>query len=142
VRALPSTQQVADRHQVQRVGLDPTPPRDAALRRDLGRVDLHHLPASWQHALAQQRLVVVPGRLDPDPDQPDPPTGGRHRHPLDQLRDPGPVHREPERPGQQLPCEVAHQRGRLPLADIDGTAISPPGSTPRVPRANCWARRP
>jgi hypothetical protein len=117
--AVPSPQQVADRHQVQRVGLEPPPSGQLPLAGHLGRVDLDQLPVGGQDTGADQRLVIVPGGLHANPDQPDRSTAGRQLHPLDQKPHPGHGHRELERAGQQLPGEVAHQRHRGVLADID-----------------------
>ena len=117
--AVPGAQQVTDRHQVQRVGLQPPPPGHLALAGYLGRVDLDQLPFLRQDTRADQRLVIVPGGLDADADQPDRSAAGRYLYPLDQQPHAGHGHRELKRAGQQLPGEVAHQRHRGALADIN-----------------------
>jgi hypothetical protein len=96
---MPGPQQVADRHQVQRVGLQSPPSRHLALGGHLGRVDLDQLPVRRQHAGADKRLVVVPGGLHADADQADHPSTGGRLDPLDQQRHPGHRHRELERTG-------------------------------------------
>jgi hypothetical protein len=117
--AVPGPQQVADRHQIQRIGLEPSPSRELPLAGHLGRVDLDELPFLRQDTRADQRLVIMPGGLHPDPDQPDHPSTGGCLDSLDQQPHPSHGHRELERTGQQLPGEVAHQRHRGMLADID-----------------------
>jgi hypothetical protein len=63
--AVPGPQQVADRHQIQRVGLEPPPSGQLPLAGHLGRVDLDQLPVGGQDIGADQRLVVVPAASTP-----------------------------------------------------------------------------
>jgi hypothetical protein len=63
--------------------------------------------------------MVVAGRLDPDPDQPNRPAGADLVDPIHQLGHPSLGHSELERPYQQLPGNVAGKRHRGVLADID-----------------------
>jgi hypothetical protein len=97
--AVAGPQQVADRYQIQRVGLEPPPSRQLPLAGYLGRVDLDQLPFLRQDTRADQRLVVVPGGLHPDPDQADHPSTGGRLDALDQQRHPGHRHRKLERAG-------------------------------------------
>jgi hypothetical protein len=97
--AVPGPQQVADRHQIQRIGLEPSPSRELPLAGHLGRVDLDELPFLRQDTRADQRLVIVPGGLHPDPDQPDHPSTGGCLDSLDQQPHPSHGHRELERTG-------------------------------------------
>jgi hypothetical protein len=119
ISAVPGSQQVADRHQIQRVGLDPPPAGQLPLGGHLGRADLDQLPVGGQHPGAGQGLVIVPGGLHADPDQLDRSAAGSCLDPLDQQPHPGHGHRKCERAGQQLTGEVADQRHGGTLADID-----------------------
>jgi hypothetical protein len=47
--AVPGPQQVADRHQIQRIGLEPPPSRQLPLGSHLGRADQDQLPVGGQH---------------------------------------------------------------------------------------------
>jgi hypothetical protein len=74
--------------------------------------------------------MVVAGGLDPDPDQLDRPGGPHRLHLPDQLGHPNPGQRELGPARQQLAGEVAHQRRRRCLADIDRHRQQPLGWHP------------
>jgi hypothetical protein len=112
-------QQVGHGSQIHLVGLDAPLAACPPLPGHMRGVQLHDLPVGWQHAGGQQRTVVMASRLDPDPDQVDPTLGADCLDPSGELGHPGPVHRELQRAHQQLTSEVAHQRHRRGLADID-----------------------
>ena len=97
--AVPGPQQVADRRQVQRIGLQPSPARQLPLGGHLGRAGLDQLPLLRQDTRADQRLMIVPGGLHPDPDQPDYSSMDGCLDPVDQQPHPGQGHRELKRAG-------------------------------------------
>jgi hypothetical protein len=125
-----SQQQIGDRGQVHRVGLHATLAVGPPLGGHLGRVELHQLPVARQHPRGGQRSMVVPGSLDPDPDQLHRPGGPDRLDPAHQLSNPSPADRELEPARQHLPGEVAHQRHRLVLANIHRHGHQPLGRHP------------
>jgi hypothetical protein len=141
LHAVPGQQQIADRHQVDRVGLDATLPAGAPLGGHVRRVQLDQLPVRRQHPSADKRAMVVPGRLDPDPDQAHRALGAHRLDPPHELGHARPGHGERERPHQQLTGEVADQRHRRVLADVDGDRDELVWGIPRVWATSCctWA---
>ncbi len=74
--------------------------------------------------------MIVPGGLDPDPDQVDRPGGPDRLDTAHQLRQPSPADRELEPACQHLTGEVAHQRHRCCLTDINRYRHQPLGWHP------------
>lgn len=137
--AVPGPQQIADRHQIQRVGLEPSPSRQLPLASHLGRVDLDQLPFLRQDTRADQRLVIVPGGLHPNPDQPDHPSTGGRLDSLDQQPHPSHGHRDSNGRANSSPVKSHTNAIAARLPTSIGTATNSAGSTPRVAWANCWA---
>jgi hypothetical protein len=120
-RALAAGQQLADGRRVQPVGLAPTVALLLADRGHLRRVQQAHHELVTAKQVGDQRLVLVPGRLDPDYDHRriDPGAGGPE-HPLE-LGQPGPVGDQPHAVHHDLPQQVGrdHKPGRLGHVDAD-----------------------
>ena len=112
-------QQLGHRLQVDGVGLDRALAQHPALLGDVAGIELQQLPARRPRPAAQQRLVVVPGSLDPDLDL----RVGRQQ-PLDRVdharaRE-GAVIGQPSRGFSSFARAASvTENGELVLADID-----------------------
>ncbi len=111
-------QQLGHRLEIDRVGLDRALTQHPALLGDMAGVELEQLPAGRPHRRAEQRQVIVPGRLDTDLDG----STGRQqpRDPADHVVNTGRRHRTAQQRLEQPGARgVGHRDRELVLAHVD-----------------------
>jgi hypothetical protein len=141
-RALAAGQQLADGRRVQPVGLAPPVALLLADRGHLRRVQQAHHKLITVKQMTGERLMVVPGRFDPDHDHRRiRPCPGGPEHPLE-LGQPSPVGDQPHAIHHDLAEQVGRDTNQVALATSTPTSSTRVGSTPRTSPKNVPARWP